>query len=370
MPAQIHKVQPRRDVPKARARPKVPHSPIIAEPHSSWFLRKTFGFCESLLLLNSSTSITGVLLRLEKARADNCPNSPINVICRTPEAKTKMIATCITLAVANQRRLMAFRALARRWLVLRVKPANEDDLVTGEIPKRPVVVMSWPDRRTYHFEAATIRQDMTTRILQHNYLFAKFSAPRNPYTNVNLTQSQFFSIMKQLREYGMTNWILEGLYSMHYSMLKFRVRFGDAVKREIIDRQFKAPKSEETIDILMEFIADQHEVHEKHFNHCVYMWALRNLQEMPVRMQFWLKTCKQYHLASATMLDRDQMSDEIDRIEALTKRYCGVPHDLIARREIQHKLDLLKKNKTQEDLELEQLENLITAFSLHNINTA
>jgi hypothetical protein len=83
--------------------------------------------------------------------------------------------------------------------------------------------------------------------------------PRNPYTNLDLTQAQFFSIVKQLRRTGTMHWVVEALYSVQYNMERFKQQFSEPVKRLILTKQFANLKTPETIDIIFDFIEDQHD---------------------------------------------------------------------------------------------------------------
>jgi hypothetical protein len=216
---------------------------------------------------------------------------------------------------------------------------------------------------------------MTSRLMNHSYLFPTFQLPRNPYTNVDLNVMQFFSVMKQLRSHGQTNWKLEALLELQYSMSQFKEKFGESVKREIIDRQFANLKSEETIDILLEHIQDQHELHNSRFNKAIYEWTLKNTDCSALRMQFWIKNCKEYNMLNATIRDPQQLIQELTALQLSTYKFCGVPIDLIRKKEAQ-----LKKNLGGFEIkpvsgssiyvytgtDVDELEGLIASFSLNN----
>jgi hypothetical protein len=258
----------------------------------------------------------------------------------SPEETRANLMEAIQIAKKNQRVLMAFRHLARRWLIKRVRAGNEEDLLTGEVPKQPITLMAWSERRTYTFEPNTILRDMNERILQHSYLFAKFSKPRNPYTNLELTQAQFFSVARQLRSVGASNWIIDALYSCNYDMNLFKQQFKEAVKLQIIRNQFKNLTSADTTDIVLEFIEDQHKENSMHFNSVVYRWALVNTPNSR-RIKNWFQKCKEYHTACATISERLELGARLLRIQEFTIRLCTAPTELIEAREAAFKKKLL-----------------------------
>jgi len=365
--------------PKRRTFNDIPPPMSPVEPPTGWILRRDLGICE-MILLNTRRTCTSVRRRIGEAAIDNNLFSPINMFCRARQAKQAMIERCMTLAAENQRYRVLFQGLARAWLLKRIKSANEEDLLTGESPKKLVSVYDWPGRSLYRFEASTILRDMTSRLMNHSYLFPTFQLPRNPYTNVDLNVMQFFSVMKQLRSHGQTNWKLEALLELQYSMSQFKEKFGESVKREIIDRQFANLKSEETIDILLEHIQDQHELHNSRFNKAIYEWTLKNTDCSALRMQFWIKNCKEYNMLNATIRDPQQLIQELTALQLSTYKFCGVPIDLIRKREAQFKKDLVgiefKTNLgesassiyvyTRTGADVDELEGLIASFSLNN----
>jgi hypothetical protein len=92
------------------------------------------------------------------------------------------------------RHRFAFKRLLHHMRFKSLQRANEHDLVTGEVPKHPVQIVSWAEKRVYTFEAYTLMKDITERILHHDGLFEDPQVPRNPFTNLPLTQAQTISV--------------------------------------------------------------------------------------------------------------------------------------------------------------------------------
>jgi len=297
-----------------------------------WLIRSPPNFTAAHLFHGAGHTITSVLQDLKK-KLENLDHPVLtNFLYPTMESRRKAVQNCIRLAIQNQRMLMAFRALKRRWLLKRLQAANEEDLVTCEIPKKPITLICWDQRKKYAFEANTIIRDMCERVLHHSYFFMKFMNPRNPYTNVDLTQAQFFSIMKQLRATGTTHWVTEGLYACHYNMTEFEKKFGYAVRQEIVTRQFNQPTAPQTIDILLDFIEDQHAANELPYDSSIYTWAATNAASN-FRMKSWFKRCRQYHVALCTLTDPLVLKKELEKIDDDTKYLCSDPVTLIALRD-------------------------------------
>ena len=332
--------------------------PEIQFFRKAWLLKKPSDFHMEYTMATAGYSIVAVLKHLNnQMRLQSAPGF-LSFTHPTPESRKKLLGDCIVYAKKNQRMRQAFRCLLNRWLTKRLRPVNEEDLMTGEIPKVPIRIVAWAERRTYNFEASTILRDMCSRLLQHDYLFAKFSKPRNPYTNQELTHAQFFSVVKQLRAAGQTNWLIEGLYTLQYDMDRFKEQFSEAVKVQIINNQFKNLGSEETIDIIHEFIEDQHEEHGVSFNSLLYRWGLANAHDM-LRIKLWTKKCKEYHMLLSTVSDPVRLGTGLLQIRKFTGRICSPPTDIVLRKEKAFKNKLLVERGHEPEPEAEAEEEIL-----------
>ena len=227
----------------------------------------------------------------------------------------------------NQQHIMAFRSLAHKWLLKRrFKAGNDEDLMTGEIPKKLVTLTVWSERRTYTFEGATIRRDMMERLFQHSYLFPKYLMPRNPYTNCEMTPCQFASIITQLRAFGLSHWAFEGLLKCKYDMEKFKAMFAEPLKRELIAKHFNN-MSPETIDIVIDFMDDQHDANDKYFDHALYRWTFEHWKRHS-KITRWVSLCKRYHESVVNIHDRLDLGKELLNIQAECLLLCSYPGDL------------------------------------------
>ena len=220
----------------------------------------------------------------------------------------------------NQRLINAFRALSHRWLRRRFKPANEEDLCTCEIPRNPVSLCIWSQRTIFNFEANTIRRDMIERIFTQSYLFPKYYLPRNPYTNSDMTENQFYSVVRQLRKAGFSHWVFEALFECQYDLDKFKEKFGVLIRKEIIEREFKKP-SGEVLYVIQDFMESHHEKNNKKFIPYLYRWATSNLQNH-TRIKSWIQLCKDHHIILYTDGNGKEYTAERNRIDDVAKRLC------------------------------------------------
>ena len=96
----------------------------------------------------------------------------------------KIIRRCLLL---NQRFRWTMKQLIYRWRVSKCRAANEEDVVTGEVPEKLVEMYDWSHKCKYVFEAATVYRDYLTKIQNASGLFVIPRVPRNPFTNMELT---------------------------------------------------------------------------------------------------------------------------------------------------------------------------------------
>lgn len=116
----------------------------------------------------------------------------------------------------------AFRKLLHHMRVRRLEKVNTEDILTGEIPKHPVYIVDWNEKKIYSFDAYTLMKDITERLLHHDGLFEYPQAPRNPFTNIPLTQAQTISVWNSISRAGIPVSSAFTLFrNVSYSLRKF-----------------------------------------------------------------------------------------------------------------------------------------------------
>lgn len=128
---------------------------------------------------------------------------------------------------------------------------NTEDVVTLEIPRKLVRVLDVKHRCSYVYEASTMRRLIENRISLSDYMFPNPMPPLNPLTNMNLTQGQLISVIKQCKAHGQYSWILDGLLKYEGNVKLFSSFFKQPLKVRAIETHFKGPiyiYKEEVID--------------------------------------------------------------------------------------------------------------------------
>jgi hypothetical protein len=161
--------------------------------------------------------------------------------------------------------IMKFRFLFKKILnhmrFKRLQKANQEDLVTGEIPKKPVQIVSWTEKRVYTFEAYTLMKDITERILHHDGFFEDPQLPRNPFTNIPFTQGQMISVWNSLSRAGIPVSSAFTLFrNSRYNMKAFIKENSMFLKLSSLRRTFKDARSFDYKERLLDFIAYSYSV--------------------------------------------------------------------------------------------------------------
>lgn len=294
-----------------RVRP-IENTPKFIMKKRRWFLLQGVPMHVSIYMYHAGNNLTEILQKLKRRIRHGCQARKMNFM--------KAIAR------KNERVRAAFGALARRWIRSRLRAGNDEDLMTGCAPVYPMVLTDWNGRRRYVFEPQTIMKDMVTR-LQMSYctLFPKPKLPRNPYTNTDMTAGQFFSMVKQLRAAGFAHWTLEALYSVEYNLKIYEQEMYFKLKNTILHGLFSNHRDTAGIELVLEFIEDEHEGHRLHCDYQLYKWALENVPSHP-RIVAWRNLCyKHYKIGNTIPPHAD--ADSI----AIESRYlCRSPNELEA----------------------------------------
>ena len=252
----------------------------------------------------------------------------------TGEPAPAILQMYMNAAVKNQRLRTAFGRLARRWIQKRLRAKNEEDLVTGEKPVEPTTIVDWSNRSIYTIEAKTICRDMVSRLLVTTWMFFPApKSPRNPYTNEVLTEGQFYSVMKQLRRHGQTHWALEALYSAKYNLKEFERDMYMKLKRTHHNAVFSNPNSEAAKEVLLDFIADEHETHAMDYEKDIYTWASENISHHYM-MHEWRIQCEKYYRIQHFPGEKD--AEEKEKISYATKALCAYPTLLVEKYDAAH----------------------------------
>jgi hypothetical protein len=279
-------------------------------PTQRWLILPNIHHTIHNFIYKSGNTIPHILNRIK--RKTNCYDD-----------KT-FLKSCRAVALRNQRVRNAFGSLARRWIRSKFRPGNDEDLVTGEKPVTPITLTVWSSRRKYVFEPGTIFKDMITRLtMSLCVFFPNPKLPRNPYTNILMTQGQFFNIIKQLRAKGYTHWTLEALYSVDYDIARFEKEMYVKLKNTILKSLFSRHHDAAGIRLVLEFIEEEHMVHKKHYERELYDWAILGVPLHP-HISAWRNLCYKYH----TIYNMIPAHPDAASIGIASEALCNTVHGL------------------------------------------
>jgi hypothetical protein len=232
--------------------------------------------------------------------------------------------------------------LAAAWLLRRrIKPVNEEDIVTLERPKQPVTIVDWAARRTYVFEARTIFRDWVGRLTMADYLYPGPQPPRNPYTNLPLTLAQTLAVYEQLPT-TCRHWAIEAYKAGGFDMEDFEDRHGQSLRYHAVEQLFRAKEGDTYTTIMLEFIEDEHSEFDAPFNRGLYLWAIAHEPDSR-RVRLWRKACYIYNRMLIEVPDPSQLREKHDQlILPITGPLCNPPTELITLRDRWHREQLLR----------------------------
>lgn len=340
-PARKPYISRQRHIPAFRGSSRAP-LPVVktyifdfTTPQKSWIL-STRGMPYPVFdfLRSAGKTFTQIYLEIIKKKRRQQRYFSAYKAYTTGEPALPILQIYMEAAVKNQRLRNAFASLARRWIQKRLRAKNEEDLMTGDKPVEPVTIVDWSNRSVYAFEAKTICRDMLSRLLVTTWMFFPTpKSPRNPYTNEVLTDGQFYSVMKQLRRHGHTHWALEALYSTKYNLKEFERDMYLKLKRTHHNTIFSNPYSEAAKEVLLDFIADQHELHDMDYEKEIYVWCVENISHHHM-LHEWRIQCEKYYRIQHFPAERDP--EEKSRIAYKTLLLCAYPTLLVEKYDAKH----------------------------------
>jgi len=167
-------------------------------------------------------------------------------------------------------------------------------------------------------------------MLFSDYLFYEPKEPRNPFTNLPLTYGQLYSIHHQLRAYGVFHWMLEAFAKKNYHLCDFVEMHETALKRLMIERAFNMDYTQlYMIEIMIDFIVEQHDNQFRDCDKCMYVWALKHASNNPF-IKKWRELCYEHYVVYTTMFsDSHEYERKMDEIYIKATPLCTtVPKEL------------------------------------------
>ena len=193
----------------------------------------------------------------------------------------------------NQSLRWSFKKLLNRWIASKLEQVNTTDLVTVDIPKKPVFLYDIQARKKYAFEATTILKDSYTRLLNHDGLILDSKMPRNPYTNTDFSLLDCLIVHNQLRRHGITDWLWEAFARQKFSLDALQEHFEVPMRLACLKAVF-IENNYQAHDLLVDFIHEQYENHGKQSptDNVLYR-VLRTCKNHPF-IEDWMDVCQEY----------------------------------------------------------------------------
>ncbi len=139
---------------------------------------------------------------------------------------------------------------------LSARALNVEDPATLSQPRIPIVLYDWESRGVWRYEAASVRDQMSAQLTHVSYGFPSTQSPRNPLTNKEYTYGQLLSVIRQLREAGKTNSLVEGYADVGCKNGVFQAIYWRKIRLRHFERVYADERSEEFRDDFAGFIVE------------------------------------------------------------------------------------------------------------------
>jgi len=159
------------------------------------------------------------------------------------------------------------------WRFKRLTIRNTEDIVTLDPIQNPIQIIDWNGRQIFQFEARTLMQDITERLLNHDGIYDYPQMPRNAFTNEPLTQAQMISIWLQLSRTSITSsWAFTAFRASRWNIEKYQEEYALPIRLDSLRKTLKSIDHHDTQDMLKEFAIEAYyytgfEYPENRFNY-------------------------------------------------------------------------------------------------------
>ena len=208
------------------------------------------------------------------------------------------ISSTLTKYIVKIRNLRGkFRRFLHRWRSSRLRTVNSEDIVTMEAPKDPIYIVDWKTRSISVFEASTLMRDITLRLLHNDGFFECPQQPRNPYTNLPLTQAQSISIWIQLsRSKATASSVFTGFRQARWNLLHFSLEYSVSLQLHALRATMATPTHIDYRDRMLDFIHYCYQQEDIHYSTRSFEFALQNVPEDPL-LKRWANLCLEFYEA-------------------------------------------------------------------------
>lgn len=196
-----------------------------------------------------------------------------------------------------------FRILLHHMRVRKLTAVNTEDILTMEIPKRPVLIVDWQLRQKYVFEAYTLMKDITCRLMTNDGLFQNPQPPRNPLTNLPFTESQIISIWNSISLAGVAVSSVFALFrKARYNLRRFELENTTILKINALKRTLNDTSCYYYRERMIDFISFIYEEESVHCKIHMYRYCMTNYPNHPLLKQ-WASFCYKFYEADILFIN-------------------------------------------------------------------
>ena len=204
------------------------------------------------------------------------------------------------------KRMWAFRTLYNHYLYykMRGRVMNTIDPSTLCAIKKRVLIADIKQKGYYQFEAKSLQRQFDSAIGYNEWLFPEPGDLKNPLTNQKFTYGQLLEIVRQLRIFQCTSWLIEAYVSAKFQNNTMKTHFKIPLSIHGIDEIVRNPSSETALDLMKDFIYEEFVANnatvKKRKMITPLVWAVENISSNAY-IQEWLnyfKRRKVYDLLS------------------------------------------------------------------------
>lgn len=171
---------------------------------------------------------------------------------------------------------------------------NTHDVVTMELPVKPIYVIDMKQKCTYVYEASTLEKSMTRRLLTSDYMFVNPQEPKNLLSNEPFRLGQTIAVFNALKSHGCVSWVLDRYRLARFILSVFKQRNKQALKLEAISFHFRH-QSECSRETVIDFFESKCE--KKHMEYVYTLWFKNNFakEEHSDYIRKWIFLARQYY---------------------------------------------------------------------------
>lgn len=199
------------------------------------------------------------------------------------------------------KRRWAFRKLYNHYLYykMRGRILNTMDPSTLCPIKNRVLVADMKHKNYYQFEAKSLQRQFDSVLGYNNWLFPEPGELKNPLTNQKFRNGQLLEIVRQLRVFQCTSWLIEAYVSTQFQNHIMKLYFNKPLSIYGIKEIVRNPSADMSLELIRDFIYEEFVINNASIRKRAMIkplvWAVENIPSNPY-IQEWLSYFKRYKI--------------------------------------------------------------------------